>query len=240
MAWSTRQLAELAGVTHRTVRWYHEMGLLEEPDRTQNGYKQYRIEHLVRVLRVKRLTDLGLTPTRIRDVGNGPPADVFALLNEEIAAAISRLEAVRAELAIVASEGARVDLPQGFATVRRDLTDADRSLVLLYSRVFDTELMEQLRACLDRQRTQAEADFDFLAADADEPTRVDVARRYGAVVASRVEDFPALGNPDVHVLGAVTSARTLLDRALDELYNPAQLDVLSRLTSTRRTTDPHG
>jgi hypothetical protein len=31
MAWSTRELAELAGTTLRAVRHYHEVGLLAEP-----------------------------------------------------------------------------------------------------------------------------------------------------------------------------------------------------------------
>jgi DNA-binding transcriptional MerR regulator len=37
MAWSTRQLAELTGTTLRTVRHYHDVGLLEEPKRRANG-----------------------------------------------------------------------------------------------------------------------------------------------------------------------------------------------------------
>ncbi len=52
MAWSTRQLAALAGTTLRAVRHYHEVGLLDEPERASNGYKQYRTEHLLRLLRI--------------------------------------------------------------------------------------------------------------------------------------------------------------------------------------------
>ena len=33
MAWSTRQLAELAGTSLRAVRHYHDVGLLPEPER---------------------------------------------------------------------------------------------------------------------------------------------------------------------------------------------------------------
>ncbi|MEQ3553652.1 WhiB family transcriptional regulator [Pseudonocardia nematodicida] len=40
VAWSTRQLAELAGTTVRAVRHYHEVGLLDEPARRANGYKR--------------------------------------------------------------------------------------------------------------------------------------------------------------------------------------------------------
>ncbi|MGY0020961.1 MerR family DNA-binding transcriptional regulator [Streptomyces sp. YJ-C3] len=40
MAWSTREIAELADVSLRAVRHYHEVGLLSEPERRSNGYKQ--------------------------------------------------------------------------------------------------------------------------------------------------------------------------------------------------------
>uniref|UniRef100_UPI0037167E9A MerR family transcriptional regulator n=2 Tax=Bacillati TaxID=1783272 RepID=UPI0037167E9A len=53
MAWSTRELAELAGTSLRAVRHYHEVGLLEEPERRANGYKQYGVAHLVRALRIR-------------------------------------------------------------------------------------------------------------------------------------------------------------------------------------------
>jgi len=31
VAWSTRELAELAGTSVKTVRHYHQLGLLDEP-----------------------------------------------------------------------------------------------------------------------------------------------------------------------------------------------------------------
>ncbi|MFJ4222631.1 MerR family transcriptional regulator [Microbacterium sp. NPDC089695] len=229
--WSTRQLADLAGVTLRTVRWYHEVGLLDEPERAANGYKQYRIAHLVRLLRVRRLADLGLSPARIRELGGSPasPADTLEVLDRELAETIERLQAVRAELALVVHGGAAVDLPPGFTTVRRTLTDGDRSLILLYSRVFDAELMMQLRAALDRERTDAERDFDELPADADQDRRADVAQRYGRHVEGLRAEFPALGDSSRHALPHIDSPRRLLALALAELYNPAQLDVLARV-----------
>lgn len=234
MAWSTRQLADLAGVTLRTVRWYHEAGLLDEPERRANGYKRYGISHLVRVLRIKRLTDLGLSPSKVRDLGDGGSVDAFQLLDDELSATIERLQLVRSELALVISDGAPIDLPPGFLSVRRDLTDADRALVLLYSRVFDQELMGQLRRALDRPRSPAEADFDFIPADADAATRAAVASGYAAHVAQLMVDFPALASPDRHVVEGLTNAKATLHAALEDLYNPAQLDVLSRIGADTR------
>jgi DNA-binding transcriptional MerR regulator len=43
MAGSTRELAEFAGITVNTIRHYHRLGLLDEPKRRYNGYKQYGV-----------------------------------------------------------------------------------------------------------------------------------------------------------------------------------------------------
>ncbi|MFJ8542364.1 MerR family transcriptional regulator [Streptomyces sp. NPDC093586] len=39
----------------RTIRHYHERGLLAEPERRADGYKSYGVRNLVRLLRIKRL-----------------------------------------------------------------------------------------------------------------------------------------------------------------------------------------
>ncbi|MGC5617667.1 MerR family transcriptional regulator [Georgenia sp. Z1491] len=55
------ELAELAGVTVRAVRYYHQMGALEEPPRGSNGYRDYTADHLVALLRISQLTSSGLS-----------------------------------------------------------------------------------------------------------------------------------------------------------------------------------
>ena len=49
----SNELAKLAGVTVRTLRHYHAIGLLDEPPRQANGYRDYRPEDLLRVLRIR-------------------------------------------------------------------------------------------------------------------------------------------------------------------------------------------
>ncbi|MFF3442344.1 MerR family transcriptional regulator [Streptosporangium sp. NPDC002721] len=81
MAWSTSELATLAGTTVNTIRHYHRLGLLEEPDRRYNGYKQYETLDLVRLLRIRRLAELGVPLSRIKELSTGSPvsADFDAL-----------------------------------------------------------------------------------------------------------------------------------------------------------------
>ncbi|WP_030666519.1 MerR family transcriptional regulator [Streptomyces rimosus] len=62
------ELAALAGVTTRTVRHYHHLGLLPEPERLANGYRQYGLRDAVTLARVRRLTELGLGLGEVRDV----------------------------------------------------------------------------------------------------------------------------------------------------------------------------
>ncbi|HZG05210.1 MAG TPA: MerR family transcriptional regulator [Streptomyces sp.] len=62
------ELAALAGVTTRTVRHYHHLGLLPEPARRANGYREYGLRDAVALARVRRLTELGLSLDEVRDV----------------------------------------------------------------------------------------------------------------------------------------------------------------------------
>ncbi|OLS99913.1 hypothetical protein BJF90_37495 [Pseudonocardia sp. CNS-004] len=100
MAWSTRELADLAGTTVRAVRHYHDVGLLEEPRRRANGYKQYGVAHLARVLRIKRLADLGFTLPQIAELGDADrhPREALRTLDSHLAQDLDRLQRARVEI----------------------------------------------------------------------------------------------------------------------------------------------
>ncbi len=131
MAWSTREIAELAGTSLRAVRHYHDVGLLEEPERRGNGYKQYGVAHLLRVLRIKRLSDLGFSLPQIAAMGDAAdhPAEALRTLDAELAASIEGLQRARVELGLILRQAAPTDMPPEFAPVVSDatLSDADRT-----------------------------------------------------------------------------------------------------------------
>ncbi|MFF5262855.1 MerR family transcriptional regulator [Actinomadura viridis] len=62
------ELAAMVGVSTRTVRHYHHLGLLPEPERRANGYREYRVRDAVVLARVRRLAEVGLSLDEIRDV----------------------------------------------------------------------------------------------------------------------------------------------------------------------------
>ncbi|MBF6209929.1 MerR family transcriptional regulator [Nocardia puris] len=53
-------VARAAGTTPRAVRHYHRLGLLAEPARKANGYRDYTAADLARLLRIRWLAENGL------------------------------------------------------------------------------------------------------------------------------------------------------------------------------------
>lgn len=68
------ELASLAGVTARTVRFYIAQGLLPRPEGEKRG-AHYLQHHLEQLLRVRRWVDAGLSLERIRELLAGAPED---------------------------------------------------------------------------------------------------------------------------------------------------------------------
>ncbi|WP_130342402.1 MerR family transcriptional regulator [Herbihabitans rhizosphaerae] len=236
MAWSTRELAELAGTTLKTVRYYHRIGLLEEPERAANGYKRYRVTHLIRLLRIRRLVDLGVPLSDIpamRESDENAERTLRAL-DAELKASIERQQRMRDELALILRRRSLVDLPPGFDGNVADLSEVERSWLMVYSRVLDATAMTTLLKLHSTPRPPVQAEFDGLPADADEATRQRLAENYAPMVRRQFEEHPSL--KDVATSGALSSPVVL--QGLVELYNPAQLDVLRRLNALLEGTLP--
>jgi len=104
------ELAELAGVSTRTVRHYHHIGLLAEPERLANGYRSYGLAHIVGLLRIRRLAELGLSLDEISDalVEQGDE-DLRELLGERTRDLTARAERIEAQRASIAALLARAD-----------------------------------------------------------------------------------------------------------------------------------
>jgi DNA-binding transcriptional MerR regulator len=231
VAWSTRELADLAGTSVRAVRHYHHVGLLEEPRRRANGYKQYGVAHLVRVLRIKRLADLGFTLPQIAELGDADqhPREALRGLDAHLARTLDRLQEVRAEVRRILQQAAPTDLPPALAAKVRDteLSDVDRALLVVLARVLDlavvTDFVGTLRGL---PPSPAAAAFDRLPAHADDATRHELAIRLLPRSRTLRVMLPRLRSATDGLSAA--AARTV-DVAARDLYNPAQFDVLRRV-----------
>lgn len=97
------ELAAIAGVSTRAVRHYHRIGLLPEPARQANGYRAYGLRDAVVLVRVRRLTELGLSLDEVRDVladdAGKELREVLAELDADLARQEEALRLRRARLA---------------------------------------------------------------------------------------------------------------------------------------------
>ncbi|OZM71086.1 MerR family transcriptional regulator [Amycolatopsis antarctica] len=234
MVWSIREIAELAETSQRAVRHYNEIGLLEPPARTANGHKRYGENHLARLLRIKRLTELGLSLSRISvlDALGDRPEEARRFLDAELTGTMDRLRRVQAEVTTILRERVPIELPSGFApaTVGRQLNHADRSFLVVMSRVLGVERRRAYADLLREQATDpAGLEFTGLDADADDRTCRDLAERMVPAVHGIHIRHPALR--DLHAGAPFGSDRSksATEAAKRELYNPAQQDVMRRL-----------
>ncbi|OLR95113.1 helix-turn-helix domain-containing protein [Actinokineospora bangkokensis] len=235
MAWSTRQLAELAGTTVKAVRHYHEVGLLEVPERAANGYKQYRVAHLVRLLQIKRLSDLGVPLSQVAALGRADqePDEAIRVLDAELAATVERLNRVRAELAVILRHRAPMHLPTEFAPLSRNLSETNQALLMVYSTVFSQRTAELFRE-LVAEPQETDEEFDGLPPDADDATVNRLAERMAPVVRRIRDAHPWAVDPTSDSPHGPAVAGNTIAHALVELYNPAQLKVLRRLDQILR------
>ena len=94
MEYTIRQLADLAGVTTRTLRWYHEIGLLEPARMGENGYRYYGPAQVDRLQHILFYRALGVELPRIKACLDDP--------------AFCRLDALRDHLRQLQREQGRI------------------------------------------------------------------------------------------------------------------------------------
>ena len=112
------ELAEHGDVSTKTIRYYESIGLLDEPARTDAGYRVYGDEAVERLRFVRDAQASGLTLAEIASVlelkaaGARSCAHTTSLLERHLAdvdAQIERLTAARAELAQLAERARGLD-----------------------------------------------------------------------------------------------------------------------------------
>jgi DNA-binding transcriptional MerR regulator len=108
------RLASYAGVTIRAVRHYHQIGLLQEPERDTSGYRTYDAVAVVRLIRIRTLAEAGVPLARVRELLDADP-ETFAAdtaeIDRQLRAQISALQEHRRRIAQLGS-GDSLALPK--------------------------------------------------------------------------------------------------------------------------------
>lgn len=97
------ELAAAVGVSTRTVRYYHQVGLLPEPVRSAAGYRVYGMRDLVLLSHARRLVEIGLGLDEVRQVladeEGRDLGEIIASMDTALAVQQERLAAQRRRLA---------------------------------------------------------------------------------------------------------------------------------------------
>ncbi|MGW7411622.1 MerR family transcriptional regulator [Streptomyces sp. NPDC054863] len=235
------EIAALVGITTRAVRHYHHVGLLPEPVRRANGYREYGLRDAVVLARIRRLTELGLGLDEVRDVVRDDAgrelAEVLGELDEDLARQEAEIGARRARIGMLLEQARDGSLsPEGpvsaeLGELLRELPAAgdaaakDREMLALLDTTAPPEvrgrMVEALREAAAvpgaAERTQeVYALLDALAdAPADDP-RVAVAAR---ALASCIPD-------GMWEQGTVLDENDTFLRAFFADFAPAQAEVV--------------
>lgn len=197
------ELAAAAGTTTRAVRHYHAVGLLPEPERRANGYREYDARALLRLVRIRRLGQLGLSLAEVRRALAGDDERDLRELLVDLLGDLTRQEAAlreqRQRLVALLERDRDLALPPDLAELLSEMRHLvpDEQLVAR-----EAELLELLESTLPAERF-AELAQHYRAALAD-PQHV--AR--GVAAASRFEALAALDpdDPQVQAVAAELSA----------------------------------
>ncbi|HJC30199.1 MAG TPA: MerR family transcriptional regulator [Candidatus Dietzia intestinipullorum] len=165
------EIARLAGVSARSIRHYHRLGVLAEPPRTGGGYRDYAVADLARIARIAFLSGSGVP---LREIGallegsDADPAADLAALRDGIDQRIADLTRQRERLDVIARRAAE-GLPPG-------LLPESVTRALDFCRA-DAAGDAELSALLDREHDM----LDLVALQGDFPEAL--SRSYSALAA---------------------------------------------------------
>ena len=197
LTWSTQAISELVGITVRTLRYYHQIGLLPEPERTTRGLV-YDETHLLTLLRIKRFSMMSLTLDEIADIIHTPASPrarrILLDLDQALAGRVAEIESQRRVIEECLRDNTPVDVLPRFArhlaALRRlgnyDTTAADKALEELaagygseeVARVVDAVIQDPIISRL----SVLEERLRRINEDSGEPELTDLAKDYGRLL----------------------------------------------------------
>ncbi|MBI0294339.1 MerR family transcriptional regulator [Streptomyces sp. PRKS01-29] len=229
------EIAALVGVTSRTVRHYHHIGLLPEPLRRANGYRVYTLRDAVLLARIRRLTELGLALDEVRDVladeAGRELAEVLGELDADLARQEHEIQQRRRVLAALLDGPLTPDAPLSPALAEllkaapatsSPTAAKDREhLMLLEGMVGGDAVYAALRPLAEDPAVlpMYERLDELEGAAADDPRIAPLAEELAAAVPDEVLAAIPDGGPTV----------TGFEQALLADYSPAQAEVVRRV-----------
>ncbi len=242
------ELAKLAGVTQRSLRHYRNIGLLREPQRNGNGYCDYRMQDLVRVLRIKNLTALGFSLEKtalilesLDGVNKDAAVDYLDELDRELMKQIEQIEQKRNIITRLKKNPAGADVPADSARLITRLVDeehppehigVERGLIVLATHLIDEDDMHEIADLVD---VASKEEYRKLSSDINKwfftltpETSEEEKRSFVQTAITFIDQI--IGMKNIRLGDESSQATTeLLDVYMNESYNAAQAEVLKRI-----------
>ena len=80
--YSIKQVADLAGITVRTLQYYDKIGLLSPAKRSDKGYRRYQRDELLKLQQILLYRELEITLKDIHDLVNNPSFNLLRALEQ--------------------------------------------------------------------------------------------------------------------------------------------------------------
>ncbi|AWZ04027.1 MULTISPECIES: MerR family transcriptional regulator [unclassified Streptomyces] len=201
------QAAAFVGVTIKTVRHYHRLGLVAEPGRDRSGYRRYGSADLLRMVQVRTLAGAGVPLAEIGDLLDADPERFAAALDDVRRRLTERIEDLtgRRDTLHRLAHGNRVLLPDRACAVLDRLADLG----------FGPDYVAGQREALVLARALVPEVFDsFLARlehSLDDPEHVELTKRGWEARSWDPDD------PRIEELASALTGKLLTHRALLEM-----------------------
>ncbi|GGP50077.1 Cd(II)/Pb(II)-responsive transcriptional regulator [Shewanella saliphila] len=97
------ELASIAQVSVKTIRYYEQIGLLSAPNRTNNGYRFYQAKDIETLTFIRRCRELNIALDDIKRLVDTQqdPKSSCALVDNIIAQQLARIQQTQRELALL-------------------------------------------------------------------------------------------------------------------------------------------
>ena len=250
---SAKEATELVGVTVRALRHYQQLGLIPEPRRTSRGLV-YDAGHVLRLLRIKRFTTMGLSLEDVSDLMSDPGSSrstrILLELDQALADRSAEIQAQRRAIREAVEAFAPVDIVPEFArhvaAMRRldgrQADEAQQALVDLVAGFADETKAEALLDMvkqithdpLTARMAVLEEHLRGITNAAAESEAAGLAMQYGHLLIDLYDDYLASGANGL-VRQRWNSTDELLTALAGTVDNDRQRDVLSRAVTVLAT-----
>lgn len=233
--------AAFASVTIKTVRHYHRLGLVDEPQRDASGYRRYTSTDLLRLVQVRTLAEAGVPLAKIGDLLDADPECFVAALADVRQRLTDRIEELvaRRDTLYRLADGDRALLPDRACAILDRFTDvgfpadfvAAQREGLILARALAPELFDGFLTQLEHRLDDPDyvelqkRSWDAMYWDPDDPRLADLA----SDIADNLLTHRALMEAQAgffSIPGATTRYRLINNHRADQMPTLARLTAL--------------